>query len=92
MFLRILFLILSKSARIMYTSTLMDEMQDSPFVKEAETPVPKMLRKVENTNTRSIMSSQKQHSKVKTLITTFDINSQPHHLFFSGFNLAGDSS
>ncbi|KAL0665369.1 hypothetical protein Bca4012_102207 [Brassica carinata] len=53
-----------QSARIMYTSTLMDEMQDSPFVKEAETPVPKMLRKVENTNTRSIMSSQKQHSKV----------------------------
>lgn len=50
-------------------------MQDSPFVKEAETPGTKMLKKVENTNTRIIMSSQKQHSKVKTLITTFDISS-----------------
>ncbi|CAN7065482.1 unnamed protein product [Brassica oleracea var. botrytis] len=46
------------------TVMLDDDEQDSPFVKEAETPVPKMLRKVENTNTRSIMSSQKQHSKV----------------------------
>ncbi|CAH8356137.1 unnamed protein product [Eruca vesicaria subsp. sativa] len=43
---------------------LMDEIQDSPFVKAAETPVTKMLKKVETANTRSLMSSQKHHSKV----------------------------
>lgn len=59
----------------------MGEMQDSPFVKEAETAVPKMLKKVENANARSIMSSQKQHSKVKTVMTTFNISSKSHHLF-----------
>ncbi|CAH8309714.1 unnamed protein product [Eruca vesicaria subsp. sativa] len=46
------------------TVMLDDDEQDSPFVKEAETPVTKMFKKAEDTNTRSIMSSQKQHSKV----------------------------
>ncbi|CAF2179023.1 unnamed protein product [Brassica rapa subsp. narinosa] len=50
----------SKHATVMQDG---DE-QDSPFVKAAETPVTKMLKKVENANTRSLMSSQKHHSKV----------------------------
>ncbi|CAF2065540.1 unnamed protein product [Brassica napus] len=53
------------SRKSQHTTVMLDEdEQDSPFVKEAETPGTKMLKKVENTNTRSIMSSQKQHSKV----------------------------
>ncbi|CAF2060577.1 unnamed protein product [Brassica oleracea var. botrytis] len=50
----------SKHATVMQDG---DE-QDSPFVKAAETPVTKMSKKVENANTRSLMSSQKHHSKV----------------------------
>ncbi|CAH2067797.1 unnamed protein product [Thlaspi arvense] len=41
-----------------------DDEQDSPFVKATETPVTKMLKKVENVNKRSLMSSPKHHSKV----------------------------
>ncbi|KAF3524143.1 hypothetical protein F2Q69_00051826 [Brassica cretica] len=53
------------SRKSQHTTVMLDEdEQDSPFVKQAETPGTKMLKKVENTNTRSIMSSQKQHSKV----------------------------
>ncbi|KAH0920368.1 hypothetical protein HID58_028028 [Brassica napus] len=53
------------SRKSQHTTVMLDEdEQDSPFVKEAETPGTKMLKKVENTNTRIIMSSQKQHSKV----------------------------
>ncbi|KAF3519165.1 hypothetical protein DY000_02064218 [Brassica cretica] len=53
------------SRKSQHTTVMLDEdEQDSPFVKEAETPGTKMPKKVENTNTRSIMSSQKQHSKV----------------------------
>ncbi|CAF2205869.1 unnamed protein product [Brassica napus] len=53
------------SRKSQHTTVMLDEdEQDSPFVKEAETPVTKMLKKVENTNTKSLMSSQKQHSKV----------------------------
>ncbi|KAL0802176.1 hypothetical protein Bca101_057352 [Brassica carinata] len=55
---------LPASRRSQHTAVMLDEdEQDSPFVKEAETPVPKTLKKVENANTRSIISSQKQHSK-----------------------------
>ncbi|KAJ4874509.1 Synaptonemal complex protein 1 [Raphanus sativus] len=53
------------SRRSQHAAVMLDEdEQDSPFVKEAETTVPKMLKKVEIANARSIMSSQKQHSKV----------------------------
>ncbi|KFK34376.1 hypothetical protein AALP_AA5G137200 [Arabis alpina] len=41
-----------------------EDEQDSPFVKTTETPVTKMLKKVEKVNTRSLMSSPKHHSKV----------------------------
>ncbi|KFK42204.1 hypothetical protein AALP_AA2G225000 [Arabis alpina] len=41
-----------------------DDEEDSPFVKTTETPVTKMLKKVEKANPRNLMSSPKHHSKV----------------------------
>ncbi|KAJ0256599.1 hypothetical protein HA466_0095340 [Hirschfeldia incana] len=50
------------SRRNQHTTVIHDgDEHDSPFVKAAETPVTK---KVENTNMRSLMSSQQRHSKV----------------------------
>ncbi|XP_024007441.1 synaptonemal complex protein 1 isoform X2 [Eutrema salsugineum] len=54
------------SRRSQHTAVMMhdDDEQDSPFVKATDTPVTKILKKVENVNTRSLMSSPKHRSKV----------------------------
>ncbi|KAJ4839896.1 Synaptonemal complex protein 1 [Turnera subulata] len=41
-----------------------NEGQDSPYLKEAQTPVTKILKKVENANTGTVMNIPKHHKKV----------------------------
>lgn len=46
-------------------------LQESPFPGVTQTPVSKLLKKVENANTGSVMSIPKHHKKVQYLSAAF---------------------
>ena len=47
--------------------------QDSPFLRATQTPVSKLLKKVENANTGSVLSIPKHHKKASSSIAEFSL-------------------